>query len=99
MFYCSMHMPMGWEGLSMPTDGCSVCIPIIIINSKLRGAKQHSVQYMVKVILTHIAFECGVVDPYVDSLIVLVKQWSSLPVMVKLSRLILCPEMLLYLNQ
>ena len=25
------------EGLSMPTDGCSVCMPIIIINSKLRG--------------------------------------------------------------
>ena len=51
--YCSMHMPIGWEGLSMPNDGCSVCMPIIIY-SKLRGAKQDSVLYMVKVILTHI---------------------------------------------
>ena len=65
MFYCSMHMPIGWEGLSMPTDGCSVCMPIIIINSKLRGAEQDSVPYMMKVILTHIPVECGVVDPYV----------------------------------
>ena len=24
MFYCSMHMPIGWEGLCMATDGCSV---------------------------------------------------------------------------
>ena len=65
MFYCSMHMPIGWEGLSMPTDGCSVHMPIIIFNSKLRGAKQDSVPYMVKVILIHIPTECGVVDPYV----------------------------------
>ena len=44
MFYCFMHMPIGWVGLSMPTDGCSVCMPIIIVNSKLRGAKQVSVR-------------------------------------------------------
>ena len=50
----------------MPTDGCSVHIPIIIVNSKLRCAKQDSVPYMVKVILTHIPAECGVVNPYVD---------------------------------
>ena len=45
----------------MPTDGCSVCMPIIIINCKLRGAEQDSVPYMMKVILIHIL----VVDPYV----------------------------------
>ena len=48
----------------MPTDVCSVHMPIIIINSKLKGAKQ--VPDMVKVIDTHIPVECGVVDPYVD---------------------------------
>ena len=64
MFYCSMCMPIGWEGLSMLTDGCSVCMPIIITNSKLRGAEQDSVQNMM-VILTHIPVKCGVVDPYV----------------------------------
>ena len=43
MFYCSVHMPIGWEGLSMPTDGCSLCVPIITVNSKLRCAKRDSV--------------------------------------------------------
>ena len=39
MFYCSMHMPIGWEGLSMPTDVCSVHMSIMFVNSKLWGAK------------------------------------------------------------
>ena len=50
----------------MFTDGCSVHVSIIIINSKLRDAEQDSVPYMVMVILTHIPVACGVVDPYVD---------------------------------
>ena len=50
MFYCSMHMPIGWEYLSMATDRFSVCMAIIIINSKLRGAKEDIVAYMVKTI-------------------------------------------------
>ena len=80
----------------MPTDGCSVCMPVIIINSKPRDAEKDSVPYMMKVILTHIPVECRVVDPYVvDSLMVVVKTSSSLPIMVKLSGLVLCPEMLL----
>ena len=66
MFYCFMHMPIGWEGLSMPTDGCSVHMPITIVNSKLRGATHNSVPYIVKITFTHIPVECGVVDPYVD---------------------------------
>ena len=36
-FYCSM--PIGWEELIMPTDVCSVCMPVIIVNSKFWGAK------------------------------------------------------------
>ena len=36
MFYCSMHVAIQWEVLSMPTDGCSVYMPI---NSKFWGAK------------------------------------------------------------
>ena len=63
--YCSMCMPIGWNGLSMPTEGCSVCMPIVIINFKVRGVEQDSVPYMMKVILTHIPIECGVVDPKV----------------------------------
>ena len=49
----------------MPTDGCSLHMPISIINSKLRGSEQDSVPYMMKVILIHIPVECCVVDPYV----------------------------------
>ena len=80
----------------MPTDGCSVHILIIIINFKLWSVEQNFVPYMMKVILIHIPIACGVVDPYViDSLMVLAKQWSFLPMMVKLSGLVLCPEMLL----
>ena len=62
---CSMHMPIAWIGLSIPAEGCSVYMAIIIINFKLRGVEQDSVQYMMKVILTHIPVECGVVDSYV----------------------------------
>ena len=69
MFCCPMHMPIGWEGLSMPTDECSVCMPINIINSKLKNARQDSVPYIVKVILTHILVGCRVVDPYGDGLL------------------------------
>ena len=36
----------------MPTDGYFVCMPIVIINSKPRGAEQDSVQYMMQVVLT-----------------------------------------------
>ena len=39
----SMHMPINWNGLSMPTEGCSVHMPIVIINFKVRGVKQDSV--------------------------------------------------------
>ena len=32
MPYDYMGMPIGWNGLSLPTEGCSVCMPIVIIN-------------------------------------------------------------------
>ena len=39
MLYGSMQMSFGWNGLSMPTEGCSVHMPILIINVKVRGVK------------------------------------------------------------
>ena len=30
---------IGWNGLSMPTNVCSVCMPIGIVNFKVRGVK------------------------------------------------------------
>ena len=32
MPYGSVQIPIGQNGLDMPTEGCSVCIPIVIIN-------------------------------------------------------------------
>ena len=65
MFYCSKHMAVRWDSLNISNDGCSAYMSIIMINSKFCGVKWDSVLYMVKVILTHITVECGVVDPYV----------------------------------
>ena len=76
----------------MPTDGYFVCINFVIINCKLKGAELHSVPYMMEDILTHILVACEVVDPYVDRFL---SPWSSLPIMAKLSGLVLCTEMLL----
>ena len=39
MPYGSMQMPTGWNGLIMPTEGCSVCMSIVIINFKVMGVK------------------------------------------------------------
>ena len=41
MPYGSMEMPTGWNGLSMPIEECSVCMPIVIIifNFKVMGVK------------------------------------------------------------
>ena len=62
MPYGSMQMPFGWNGLSMPTEVCSVCMPIVIINFKVRGIKKDSALYMMEIILTHISVKCGIVD-------------------------------------
>ena len=95
MPYCSMHMPIGWNGLSMPTEGCSVHMPIVTTNFKVRGVTQDSVLYMMKIILTHIPIECGLLTlMYIDSIIVLARPWPSIPIMVKLSGLVLCPDWL-----
>ena len=39
MPYGSMCMPIGWNGLNMPTEECSVCRLIAIINFKVRCVK------------------------------------------------------------
>ena len=58
--YCSMHMPIGWNGLSILTEGVLGACPLSVLI--LRSG---SVPYMMKVILTHIPAECRVVDHYV----------------------------------
>ena len=45
LFY---NMPIVWNGLSMPTEGCSVCMFCFITNFKVRGVEQDSVPYMRK---------------------------------------------------
>ena len=66
MAYCSLHMPIGWNGWSMPTEGCSVFMPIVINNFKVRvWSEQHSVLYVMKVEPTHISVQCEFVEPNV----------------------------------
>ena len=59
----SMQMPIGWNGLRMPTEGFYVHMTIVIINFKVRDIRQNSVPYMMEIILTHISVKCGIVDP------------------------------------
>ena len=35
-------MPIGWNGLSIPIEGCSVCMLIVITNFKVRSVEQNS---------------------------------------------------------
>ena len=35
----SKQIPIDWSGLNMPTEGCSVNMPIVITNFKVRGVK------------------------------------------------------------
>ena len=63
MSSCFKHMPIGCNGLSKLTEGCSV--HMLITNFKVRAVKQDSVPYMMKVILTLIPVECGVIGPNV----------------------------------
>ena len=80
-------MPIGWNGLSMPTEDALCACPLSLLILSL-GIEQNSVPNMMNVIFAHIPVEYGVVDlMYIDSLMVLVKPWSFLPMMVKLSEL------------
>ena len=36
MPYGSLELPIGWNGLSMPTEVCPVHMPIVITNFKVR---------------------------------------------------------------
>ena len=65
MPYCSMCMPIGWNGLRMLTEGYSVCMTIVITNFNVRGVREDSVPHMMKTIPNHIPIDCGVVDPNV----------------------------------
>ena len=38
--YCSVHMPIGLNGLGMPNEGCSMCMPIVITNSEVSGVNR-----------------------------------------------------------
>ena len=63
-----LQMPIGWNGLSMPTI-MSVCIPIGRVYFKAMGVKKGSLPYMVMVELTNIPVKCGIVYPDVDRLL------------------------------
>ena len=47
----------------MPTEGCSVHLPIANFNFKVMGVGQNSVPCMLEIILTNISIKCWIVDP------------------------------------
>ena len=92
MPYGSMQMPIGWNVLSIPTKGCSVCMPIVIINFKVRVLNRTLSHIRWRFCLPIFLFSVELLPlMYIDSLIVLARPWSSLPMMLKLSGVMLCP--------
>ena len=76
-----MHMPIGWNGMSMPTEGCSVHV----LNRTLSHIwwRLYLPTFLLSVWLLTLM--------YIDSLIVLARPWSSLPIILEFSGLVLCP--------
>ena len=60
MPYGYIQMPIGWNGISMPTVMC-VCMPIGRVYFKVRGVKKDSVPYMIKVELNYVPIKGGIV--------------------------------------
>ena len=53
----------------MPTNACSVHMPIGRDNFKVRGVRQDSVSYMIKIVFTNIPVKCVVADSNVNRLL------------------------------
>ena len=66
MPYVYLQMPIGWNGLDMPTIMC-VCIPIGRVYFKVRGVKKDSVPDMIKVKLTYVPIKSWIIYPDVDT--------------------------------
>ena len=60
MPYGYVWMPIGWNGMGMPTNVC-VCIHIGKVYFKARGVKNVSVPDMIKVQLTYVPIKDGIV--------------------------------------
>ena len=83
--YVYLQMPIDWNWLVMPII-VYVCIHLWRGYFKARGDKKDSIPDMIKVELTNIPLKSGIA-----SFMVLVRPWSSLPRMLKLSGVELCP--------
>ena len=82
----NVHGVLGWVGLGMPNI---LHLPFYF---KPRGIKKYSIPYMVQIELTYIFIKGGVVNSNVDgSLIVLAMPCPSLPIICKLSYVVVLP--------
>ena len=88
MPYAYLQMPIDWIWLVMPII-VYVCIHLGIGYFKARGVKKDSISDMIKIELTNIPVKSAIVYPEV--VLVLDRSWSSLPTMLKLSGVELCP--------
>ena len=85
-------MPIAWNGLTMPTEGCSVCMAIVIINFKVRVLDRTLPHTGWRLYLPTFLLNVGLlILMNIDSFIVLARPWSSLPMILKLSGVVLCP--------
>ena len=84
MPYDYVQVPIGWNGMNMPTI---MCVPMYIgrVYFKARGVKKDSVPDMIKVELTYVPIKGQLVFSHVN------RPWSSLPMMLKLSGVEVCP--------
>ena len=63
-----IHVGVRFGGLSLPNGWCFLHIPI---SFEPWGVKKYSVPYMMQIELACISIKCGIVNPYIDGLIVL----------------------------
>ena len=87
MIYYSMQMSFGWNGLSMATKGCSVCMPIAIIYFKVRVLNRTLSHIWWRVYLPTFLLSEGLLTLiYIDSLIVLARPYKCNDFIYKVSK-------------
>ena len=85
-------MPIGWNGLSMPTNACSVCMSIGRVISRSGVLIRTLSHIWWRLYLPIFILSVGLLTlTWIDSFIFLARPWSSLPMMLKFSGVVLCP--------
>ena len=60
-------MPIGWNGLNMPSNACSMCMPIGRVNFKVGMLGRILSHISLRLYLATIPIRCGIVDSNVNT--------------------------------